>query len=82
MASFDGAIAIGDLVKTTLGPKGTDNILQSTERVQSVTDTNDGVTILTALHIDNPATLGESQRSAYPHIDYKITYVKVMFESV
>ena len=29
MTSFVGAIAIADLVKTTLGPKGMDKILQS-----------------------------------------------------
>jgi T-complex protein 1 subunit beta len=29
MSSFMGAIAIADLVKTTLGPKGMDKILQS-----------------------------------------------------
>jgi len=29
MASFVGAIAIADLVKSTLGPKGMDKILQS-----------------------------------------------------
>jgi T-complex protein 1 subunit beta len=29
MNSFVGAIAIADLVKTTLGPKGMDKILQS-----------------------------------------------------
>jgi T-complex protein 1 subunit beta len=29
MSSFIGAIAIADLVKTTLGPKGMDKILQS-----------------------------------------------------
>ena len=29
MASFVGAIAIADLVKTTLGPRGMDKILQS-----------------------------------------------------
>lgn len=29
MSSFVGAIAIADLVKTTLGPKGMDKILQS-----------------------------------------------------
>ncbi|GJY42978.1 T-complex protein 1 subunit beta [Tanacetum coccineum] len=32
MASFVGAIAIADLVKTTLGPKGMGKILQSTAR--------------------------------------------------
>uniref|UniRef100_A0A453INB5 T-complex protein 1 subunit beta n=1 Tax=Aegilops tauschii subsp. strangulata TaxID=200361 RepID=A0A453INB5_AEGTS len=54
-ASFVGAMAIADLVKTTLGPKGMDKILQSTGRGRSVTVTNDGATILKSLHIDNPA---------------------------
>ncbi|KAG8378025.1 hypothetical protein BUALT_Bualt08G0095300 [Buddleja alternifolia] len=55
MASFVGAMAIADLVKTTLGPKGMDKILQSTGRGHSVTVTNDGATILKSLHIDNAA---------------------------
>ncbi|KAH7523443.1 hypothetical protein FEM48_Zijuj06G0011400 [Ziziphus jujuba var. spinosa] len=55
MASFVGAMAIADLVKTTLGPKGMDKILQSTGRGRAVTVTNDGATILKSLHIDNPA---------------------------
>ncbi|KAM3232035.1 hypothetical protein P3L10_017394 [Capsicum annuum] len=55
MASFVGAMAITDLVKTTLGPKGMDKILQTTGRGHSVTVTNDGATILKSLHIDNPA---------------------------
>ncbi|RRT48786.1 hypothetical protein BHE74_00022005, partial [Ensete ventricosum] len=54
-ASFIGAMAIADLVKTTLGPKGMDKILQSTGRGRNVTVTNDGATILKSLHIDNPA---------------------------
>lgn len=29
LSAFVGAIAVGDLVKTTLGPKGMDKILQS-----------------------------------------------------
>ena len=33
MSSFVGAIAIADLVKTTLGPKGMDKILQSVSLV-------------------------------------------------
>ncbi|KAK6115099.1 hypothetical protein DH2020_007368 [Rehmannia glutinosa] len=52
-------MAIADLVKTTLGPKGMvrehDKILQSTGRGHSVTVTNDGATILKSLHIDNAA---------------------------
>ncbi|GJY53378.1 T-complex protein 1 subunit beta [Tanacetum coccineum] len=35
MASFVGAMAIADLVKTTLVPKGMDKILQSTGRGHS-----------------------------------------------
>jgi len=55
MASFVGAIAIADLVKTTLGPKGMDKILQSVQGSEDVTVTNDGATILKAIHIDNAA---------------------------
>ena len=33
MASFVGAIAIADLVKSTLGPKGMDKILSSVQMV-------------------------------------------------
>lgn len=53
-----GAIAIADLVKTTLGPKGMDKILQSVGdpmAKKSITVTNDGATILRSIHIDNPA---------------------------
>eukprot|EP00245_Coleochaete_scutata_P007577 TRINITY_DN23037_c0_g1_i1.p1 TRINITY_DN23037_c0_g1~~TRINITY_DN23037_c0_g1_i1.p1 ORF type:complete len:572 (-),score=128.89 TRINITY_DN23037_c0_g1_i1:628-2217(-) len=55
MASFVGAMAIADLVKTTLGPKGMDKILQSSGRGQNIMVTNDGATILKSLHVDNPA---------------------------
>uniref|UniRef100_A0A7S2ZH73 CCT-beta n=1 Tax=Rhodosorus marinus TaxID=101924 RepID=A0A7S2ZH73_9RHOD len=53
LSSFVGALAITDLVKTTLGPKGMDKILQSSSG--SVTITNDGATILKSIYIDNPA---------------------------
>ena len=33
LASFVGALAVSDLVKTTLGPKGMDKILQSMVRL-------------------------------------------------
>mmetsp|Transcript_21209 Transcript_21209/g.63831 ORF Transcript_21209/g.63831 Transcript_21209/m.63831 type:complete len:529 (+) Transcript_21209:150-1736(+) len=55
MASFVGAMAIADLVKTTLGPKGMDKILQSMSRGQEIMVTNDGATILKSLYVDNPA---------------------------
>lgn len=56
LSSFIGAIAIADLVKTTLGPKGMDKILQRiSEHDQSVTVTNDGATILKSINLDNAA---------------------------
>ncbi|XP_074284380.1 T-complex protein 1 subunit beta-like [Silene latifolia] len=55
MSTFVGAIAITDLINTTLGPKGMDKILQSTGRGYNVTVTNDGATIMKSLQIDNPA---------------------------
>lgn len=56
LSSFVGAIAIADLVKTTLGPKGMDKILQRiSEHDQSVSVTNDGATILKSINLDNAA---------------------------
>ncbi|XP_043943939.1 T-complex protein 1 subunit beta isoform X1 [Protopterus annectens] len=55
LSSFVGAIAIGDLVKSTLGPKGMDKILLSGGKDGSVTVTNDGATILKSIGVDNPA---------------------------
>jgi T-complex protein 1 subunit beta len=56
LSSFIGAIAIGDLVKSTLGPKGMDKILVSYGRsAGSVEVTNDGATILKSVGVDNPA---------------------------
>lgn len=57
LSSFVGAIAIGDLVKSTLGPKGMDKILCSRgpSAQESVQITNDGATIMKAIGVDNPA---------------------------
>ncbi|XP_060846776.1 T-complex protein 1 subunit beta-like [Rhopalosiphum padi] len=58
LSSFIGAIAIGDLVKSTLGPKGMDKILISVGRGSmdsKVEITNDGATILKNIGVDNPA---------------------------
>lgn len=55
---FVGAIALADLVKTTLGPKGMDKILKSMgagPKSDKITITNDGATILSNVHIDNAA---------------------------
>lgn len=54
LSSFIGAIAVGDLVKTTLGPKGMDKILASMTD-GSITVTNDGATILKSIYLDNAA---------------------------
>jgi len=56
MASFVGAIAVADLVKSTLGPKGMDKILSSVQSESGqITITNDGATILRSIHVDNAA---------------------------
>eukprot|EP01121_Diplochlamys_sp_Union-15-3_P015412 TRINITY_DN508_c0_g1_i1.p1 TRINITY_DN508_c0_g1~~TRINITY_DN508_c0_g1_i1.p1 ORF type:complete len:536 (+),score=129.06 TRINITY_DN508_c0_g1_i1:85-1692(+) len=55
VTSFFGAYAISDLVKTTLGPKGMDKILQSSGDNRDISVTNDGATILKSIHVDNPA---------------------------
>jgi T-complex protein 1 subunit beta len=56
MNSFIGAIAVADLVKTTLGPKGMDKILKPLDaKDQKITVTNDGATILKSVYVDNAA---------------------------
>lgn len=56
LSLFVGAIAIGELVKTTLGPKGMDKILVAHGRsAGQVQVTNDGATILKSVGVDNPA---------------------------
>ncbi|GAB1605359.1 T-complex protein 1 subunit beta-like [Argonauta hians] len=56
LSYFAGAITIGDVVKTTLGPKGMDKILMKQGRGENTIEvTNDGATILKSLGIDNPA---------------------------
>ncbi|KZV62543.1 hypothetical protein PENSPDRAFT_658026 [Peniophora sp. CONT] len=54
LASFVGATALGDLVKSTLGPKGMNKILQSGS-TGDINVTNDGATILKAVQLDNAA---------------------------
>ena len=57
--SFVGAIAVADLVKTTLGPKGMDKILKpygaGPSKQNKIIVTNDGATILSHCLVDNPA---------------------------
>ncbi|KAJ6581309.1 chaperonin Cpn60/TCP-1 family [Mycena capillaripes] len=54
LSSFIGATALGDLVKSTLGPKGMNKILQSASS-GDISVTNDGATILKAIQLDNAA---------------------------
>src|SRR5574344_961305 len=58
VSAFVGAIAIADLVKTTLGPKGMDKILQPMSDEggnNKIQITNDGATILKSVYVDNGA---------------------------
>lgn len=55
LSAFVGAIAVGDLVKSTLGPKGMDKLLQSASDQNKSLVTNDGATILKSIPLDNPA---------------------------
>lgn len=54
LSSFVGALALGDLVKSTLGPKGMNKILQSASNGE-INVTNDGATILKSIQLDNAA---------------------------
>ncbi|KAE8212364.1 hypothetical protein CF327_g3971 [Tilletia walkeri] len=54
LSSFVGALALGDLLKGTLGPKGFHKILQSVGSNDLVV-TNDGATILKSIYLDNAA---------------------------
>nr|WCZ58377.1 T-complex protein 1 subunit beta [Paratrimastix eleionoma] len=53
--AIGGAIVITDIVKTTLGPKGSDKILQSITNPTEVSVTNDGATILKSIAVDSNA---------------------------
>jgi len=58
LSAFAGALAVGDLVKSTLGPKGMDKILQCGSAggpdSGKLLVTNDGATILSKIGVDNP----------------------------
>jgi T-complex protein 1 subunit beta len=60
LSNILGGIALADVVKSTLGPRGMDKILQSiptgTGRLESISVTNDGATILKNMLIENPAS--------------------------
>ncbi|KAA6388707.1 MAG: putative T-complex protein 1 subunit beta [Streblomastix strix] len=55
MSNSAGAIALKELLQSTLGPKGMDKILQGVTNSKDVIITNDGATIVKALAADNAA---------------------------
>lgn len=54
VSALVGAMAISDMVKSTLGPKGLDKILQS-QSSNTTTITNDGATILKNIPVHHPS---------------------------
>ncbi|MFN3527757.1 MAG: thermosome subunit alpha [Candidatus Altarchaeaceae archaeon] len=52
-ANIAAAIAVGEIVRTTLGPKGMDKML--VDDLGDITITNDGATIVSELKVDHPA---------------------------
>src|SRR3989338_11280971 len=52
-ANITAARAVGDTVRTTLGPKGMDKML--VDSMGDIVITNDGVTILEEMEIEHPA---------------------------
>jgi len=52
LSSFVGAMAVGELVKSTLGPRGMDKMIQ--DQRGKVLITNDGATILAKLEVIHP----------------------------
>mmetsp|Transcript_10746 Transcript_10746/g.16099 ORF Transcript_10746/g.16099 Transcript_10746/m.16099 type:complete len:540 (+) Transcript_10746:1303-2922(+) len=54
LTTFIGAMALSDLVKTTLGPKGMDKILLNKQH-NEIQVTNDGATILKSVPLANPS---------------------------
>ena len=52
-SNIQAAKALADAVRTSLGPKGMDKMIQDPKG--EVTITNDGATILQSIFVDNPA---------------------------
>lgn len=86
MSSFVGALALGDLVKSTLGPKGMNKILHSTTTGE-ITVTNDGATILKSIALDNPAAkilvnISKVQDDEVGDGTYRIRFTLVLFHAL
>lgn len=77
LSSFVGAIAVGDLVKSTLGPKGMNKILHSLS-TGSVEVTNDGATILKSIQLDNAAAKVSLQVFSFASACIMHSFVDVM----
>eukprot|EP01086_Lenisia_limosa_P009254 TRINITY_DN32539_c0_g1_i1.p1 TRINITY_DN32539_c0_g1~~TRINITY_DN32539_c0_g1_i1.p1 ORF type:complete len:567 (-),score=206.30 TRINITY_DN32539_c0_g1_i1:170-1870(-) len=53
VSNINACAVIGDIIKTTLGPRGMDKLIHDKEG--RVTITNDGATVLKLLNVDHPA---------------------------
>ncbi len=51
---ISGISKISKAVKSTLGPRGNTVIIESTEHLQGLTITKDGVTVAKSIHLDDP----------------------------
>tara|TARA_R110000744_G_scaffold203446_3_gene322328 strand:+ start:36904 stop:38550 length:1647 start_codon:yes stop_codon:yes gene_type:complete len=51
---ISGITKISKAVKSTLGPRGQTVLIESTEHLQGLTITKDGVTVAKAVHLDDP----------------------------
>lgn len=77
MQCFVGGIAVGDMMKSTLGPSGMDKILQPMggegAHLRKTNVTNDGATILKSIWLDNPAAkilVGSSTHFIETHLEF------------
>lgn len=52
VSNINACLAVVDIVKTTLGPRGMDKLIQTNN---NMTITNDGATVLNLLEIEHPA---------------------------
>jgi T-complex protein 1 subunit delta len=69
MGNIAAAVAVSDVIRTSLGPRGLDKMIQLADAKKTVVVTNDGATILRHLPLLHPAAqlmakLSEAQETA------------------
>uniref|UniRef100_A0A251T6M5 Putative chaperonin Cpn60/TCP-1 family, GroEL-like equatorial domain protein n=1 Tax=Helianthus annuus TaxID=4232 RepID=A0A251T6M5_HELAN len=67
-ANIAASVAVSRILRTSLGPKGMDKMLQSPDA--DITITNDGATILEQMDVDNQ--IGKLMVQLSPSQDYEI----------